>query len=149
MSISAMTTQSPNARQHILACLARLDLLIRREVINYHLRHPHRGDEKFRGLYISEEDLKELLASPFDTTSILSSQVPKNDGIATLEAAITALTTHIQDIENVCQRSGEFLPLLAITQQFGLSDFERDALVICMAAEIDLKYERLYAYLQD
>ncbi|MEE8587286.1 MAG: hypothetical protein V3T83_20795 [Acidobacteriota bacterium] len=32
---------------------------------------------------------------------------------------------------------------------FDLSPFERDTLLICLAPEIDLKYEKLYAYLQD
>ncbi|AQA23909.1 ATPase associated with various cellular activities family protein [Rhodococcus sp. MTM3W5.2] len=44
---------------------------------------------------------------------------------------------------------GVDLPLDRLTQIFSLSSFERDALVICLAPEIDRRYDRLYAYLQD
>jgi len=42
-----------------------------------------------------------------------------------------------------------FLALPQLCRLFGLSAFERDALVICLAGELRRKYDRLYAYLQD
>jgi hypothetical protein len=48
------------------------------------------------------------------------------------------------------QRSDEeYRRLDRIGELFGLSAFERDVLLVCLAAEFDLKYERLFAYLQD
>ena len=41
------------------------------------------------------------------------------------------------------------LRLPRLTRLFALSPFERDVLVVCLAPELDAKYERLYAYLQD
>lgn len=39
--------------------------------------------------------------------------------------------------------------LAYLGDMFGLTQFELDALLVCLAPEIDLRYERLYAYLQD
>jgi DNA polymerase III delta prime subunit len=44
---------------------------------------------------------------------------------------------------------GIFLPLIQLAQTFGLSPFEVQTLVICLAPELRRKYDRLYAYLQD
>ena len=39
--------------------------------------------------------------------------------------------------------------LVGLGRRFGLSSFELDVLVVALAPELDLRYERLYAYLQD
>jgi len=42
---------------------------------------------------------------------------------------------------------GSFLE--SLTYEYGLSAFDLNILIICLAPELDLRYERLYAYLQD
>jgi hypothetical protein len=44
---------------------------------------------------------------------------------------------------------GESSCLAWLQQAFGLSPFDTDLIVIALAPELDLRYERLYAYLQD
>ena len=44
---------------------------------------------------------------------------------------------------------GRDLPLARLGRIFALSPFELDVLLICLAPELDRKYDRLYAYLQD
>ena len=44
---------------------------------------------------------------------------------------------------------GEATPLALLRDVLGLEDFDLDVLVIALAPELDLRYERLYAYLQD
>ena len=39
--------------------------------------------------------------------------------------------------------------LTALAQEFGLEEFDCDVLLIALAVELDLKYERLFGYLQD
>ncbi|HEY9230589.1 MAG TPA: AAA family ATPase, partial [Blastocatellia bacterium] len=41
------------------------------------------------------------------------------------------------------------LPLLRLSRLFNLSRFEESCLLVCLAPEIDRKYEKIYAYLQD
>ena len=51
-----MNAQASVSLDHILALLARLDLRIRREVVEFRMRQPQQDDE-FRGLYISNEEV--------------------------------------------------------------------------------------------
>src|SRR5215831_12951791 len=70
-----------------------------------------------------------------------------------------ALTQHTVSLEQLSQRlnrrkeeslrRGVELRLPRLQQLFGLTQFETDALLICLALEVDLRYERLYAYLHD
>jgi AAA+ superfamily predicted ATPase len=144
-----MTYQSLNAREHTLAHLARLDLLIRREVFRLRLQHPQRGDDEFRGLYISDDEVEALLESSLPASAILTAQLPTNDALHALDDAIAALTIRIRELEAANRNGGSLFPLVRLNHLFGLSELERDTLVVCLAAEFDLKYERLYAYLQD
>ncbi len=41
------------------------------------------------------------------------------------------------------------LPLVRLAQTFGLSGWEQEVILLCLAPEIDQRYERIYAYLQD
>ena len=47
------------------------------------------------------------------------------------------------------ERTDASFPLTALFSRFGLDDFERKSVVLAYAAEIDLKYTKLFAYLQD
>ena len=40
-------------------------------------------------------------------------------------------------------------PLKSLQIEYGLTDFDLNILIICLAPELDLRYERLYAFLQD
>ena len=46
-------------------------------------------------------------------------------------------------------KNGVYLPLIQLEKIFGLSDFEMHVVITCLASELDGKYDRLYAYLQD
>ena len=51
-----------DSREHLLAELERLDLLVRVQVA--HVRKLQAADEQFRGLYISEQEVDALLNQP-------------------------------------------------------------------------------------
>ena len=55
----------------------------------------------------------------------------------------------MQELEAKAEASGEVLRLKAVQQIFKLSDFEWWAFVLCLAPALDLRYERIYGYLQD
>ena len=145
-----MGSPAGNSLEHTLAHLARLDLLIRREVIRLRLQQSPRADDEFRGLYISEEEVDGLLAGSLSATDILSTRpLPNSDTLTALETAIAATDRHLAALEDSVRGHGEHPCLNQLGELFGLSGFERQVVVICLAAEIDLKYERLFAYLQD
>ena len=47
------------------------------------------------------------------------------------------------------EKTDSSLPLTALFHRFGLDDFERSCVLLAYAPEIDLKYTKLFAYLQD
>jgi len=46
-------------------------------------------------------------------------------------------------------KQGIYLPLYHLARIFQLTPFELDIVLVCLAPELDVKYEKLYAYLQD
>src|SRR5262249_49844181 len=104
-------------------------------------------DEEFRGLYVSDEDVDALLEGTANPAALLSPP-PHGDGAAAIERAVEALTLRIAESDTPAD--ADSAPrLVHLCRLFGLSPFQRDVVVVCLAAELDLKYERLYAYLQD
>jgi hypothetical protein len=82
-----------------------------------------RARDPFHGLYLSESDVDALLAA-----------------MPPAEAARRILAG----------QAGDASPRLAqLARLFELNAFEQETLLICLAPEVDLRYERLYGYLQD
>jgi ATP-dependent 26S proteasome regulatory subunit len=79
--------------------------------------------DRFRGLYISDRDV---------------------DGLLAREPAAPLLWS-----ANGNGGSGFSSRLDWLVESFGLPSFDRAVLVLALAPEVDLRYERLYAYLQD
>jgi len=75
-----------------------------------------------------------------------------NIGSPADQALITALDkleSRIRDRREASLREGIYLPLLHLAQLFQLTPCEELCLLICLAPELDRRYEKLYAYLQD
>jgi AAA+ superfamily predicted ATPase len=113
------------------------------------LVRPSQQDDEFRGLYLSEDDVDRLIADLGSSATVLSTAVPANEGLATLDGAIAAVTASVRERDAAAVSADSLPPLLRLGRLFELSEFERDVLLVCLAAELELKYERLYAYLQD
>lgn len=121
--------------QHIRDMLGLLDLLLHRNVI---LSRRGTKDE-FRGLYISDEEIDE----------ILECNGKDDSGLAELGQLIAQYASIIEARKENSLARGIPLRLQALEDRFGLSPFESWVVVIALAPEVDRKYERLYAYLQD
>ena len=107
----------------LLAALLRLDLRLRLAVDEQRPQLAERARDPFRGLYISESDVDELLAADS------AEQVTRD----LLSGPVGRISTRLNRLASL----------------FDLDEFEQEALLICLAPELDLRYERLYAYLQD
>jgi AAA+ superfamily predicted ATPase len=130
---------------HLLAELERVDLLIRARVAA--LRRAQSDDEHFRGLYISEQEVDSLLDRPLGTPQWLAAAAPGR--WAEIDAALEGSARAIETRRQASLAQGIELRLERLRELFGLERFEVDVLVTCMAAELDVRYEKLYAYLQD
>jgi len=133
-----------NSMAHLMAEIERMDLRIRMQILRWRERIGQAADDEFRGLYISEQEMDSLLAtgpvpSAPETSSLAS---PLSRSLQRIEAEIAA-----RKAESL--REGTALRLVNLAVAFGLSDFEVDALLLCLLPELSVRYERLYGYLHD
>jgi hypothetical protein len=140
-----MTQPFADSVEHLLAELERIDLLIRARIAG--IRKVQAEDEHFRGLYISEEEVDKLLLRPMGTPQWLSQAAPGR--WAQIEDALAQLQASLQTRTQCSLAGGAELRLERLRSLFALERFELDVLLVCMGAELDVRYEKLYAYLQD
>ena len=114
------------------------------------LRHGDNDDEsnRFRGLYISDEEVDDILENPQRLQFALP---PYQRGRSSTqhEERLGQLREGIAFRKKEAAARGLPLRLDSLTKRFGLSQFETDTLMVCLLPEIDLRYQKLYAYLQD
>ncbi len=132
-----------DSTEHLLAELERIDLLIAAQVAG--ARQVLAQDEQFRGLYISEEEVDTLLAQPKGCPRWIFDQ----ERTARRTEQLAAGENNIEARKEESLRQGIELRLERLQRLFTLDRFDVDVLLICLAVEFDLRYERLYAYLQD
>lgn len=118
-----------------LACgadlaLARLDRLLEREIVRLRARYQLSLDE-FRGLYVSDEQVDRLVrAAATDEGSELFAAPMAPGGL----------------LGAVCDGPSRWAELAA---RFAFQPLDLDLILLALAPEIDLKYETLYAYLNN
>jgi SpoVK/Ycf46/Vps4 family AAA+-type ATPase len=116
----------------LLRALRRLDARLERAVCAAReLYGSAAAPDPFRGLRISEEDVTRLLS------------------VKPLAPAWPDEAPDEEDARRDAFGAGGPSPFAWLGQAFGLSDFDMDVLLVALAPELDLRYERLYAYLQD
>jgi hypothetical protein len=133
--------------RYLQAQLSRLDVLLGREVRRWQLagQDPH---DAFRGLYVSDDQAGALVARPFGTSWGRIVPLPPDEEQAFREAVDLA-DRCARSLADAARQSGHTLRLEHLATGFGLDRFDLDILLICLAPTLDLRYERLYGYLQD
>jgi SpoVK/Ycf46/Vps4 family AAA+-type ATPase len=103
------------------------------ELLSIAVAHLHatQGADPFRGLHIGPEDVRRWLGELADTDP-----EPRSAGLNSIMSR--ALTEALND------------PAFRwLVDTFSLTAFQAAVLLVALAPEIDLRYERLFAYLQD
>ncbi|MDL1973313.1 MAG: ATP-binding protein [Deltaproteobacteria bacterium] len=131
--------------QHILAELERIDLLIQVQVGR--TRQMHMTDSEFQGLCISEQEIDALLKQPIGLPRWASALSPSSR--TEVQTAFDQMASDIGRRKTESAKQGVTLRFETLERLFHLTSFDVDILLVCMAPELDLRYERLYAYLQD
>jgi ATP-dependent 26S proteasome regulatory subunit len=132
--------------------LRRLDLLIQLRLLRERREAQPTTPtimDQFRGLVISDEEVSRLLA---DTSSWRL-----DDGLSVKEQAerqelaqsLGRLESQIQERLVASASEAVYLALPVLARLFQLTPFETQIILLCLAPEMDRKYEKLYAYLQD
>jgi SpoVK/Ycf46/Vps4 family AAA+-type ATPase len=129
--------------------LRRLDLLIHLEVLTQQNRSPASPLDQFTGLVISEEEVARLLTGAAD--SLIGERAISPDGLKAqiLYESLDQLESQIEQRRAASSEEGIYLSLPHLSHLFHLTRFEEQCLLICLAPELDRKYEKLYAYAQD
>ena len=132
--------------QHILAELERLDLLIRMQV--WRLRQARDSDANLSQFYIPEEEIDNILdeemGAPLWATVPLPPEI-----LQEVQEGLIYRTAVIAQQKAATAQEGISLRLDELADKFQLTQLDLDILLIALAPEIDLRYARLYAYLQD
>jgi len=112
----------------------RLDTLLAAAVAEARLRFGSAaGHDSFRGLYVSDDQAADVLNRPLgEPLCVHRPGVPDRS----LEPAWEDIAAHHEG-------------WAWLRDTVGLTDVELDVLLIALAPEADLRYERLYGYLQD
>ncbi|HEV8483544.1 MAG TPA: AAA family ATPase [Blastocatellia bacterium] len=142
-------TPYPSSWAHISDELRRLDLLIHLEVLKQSKRQPANPLDQFKGLVISEEEVAGLLEESDDASTGGSVTPPDDSKALTLAESLNQLESRIERRRSISLNEGIDLSLPRLSQLFNLTRFEEQSLLICLAIELDRKYEKLYGYLQD
>src|SRR5689334_12668574 len=120
-------TQAPADTTGLLALLARLDALIAYVLSAEQSQAPPADvEDAFRGLHIGPDEVARLLAAE-PGQPLLPPTAPRPQLLPSAGARP--------------------LRLAALAAQYDLAAFDIDVLLIALAPEFDLRYERLYAYL--
>lgn len=144
LTIPPVSAEVDLSLEHVQTELSRIDLLIRRAVQRWQLADQDPLDA-FRGLHISAAEANSLLARPFGAHwGATASESPQE-----VELFHQAQTQVYHQTQSLLKTAGQPLRLVQLVQTFGLNPFELDVLLICLAPTLDLRYERLYAFLQD
>lgn len=132
---------------HLLAGIAYIDLRVRWAVARARAQGLDPDDE-FRGLYISESQIDQLLGFELGR-SLWPHSNGQNAGLENWPLFLSQARARWSARTVVSKEAGQTLLLDRMIQSFGLIPAEVDVLLIALAPEIDPRYERLYAYLQD
>jgi len=142
----------PDARddlslKHLRVELARIDLLIRRAVRRWQLAGQDPADA-FRGLHVADAEADMLLRRPFGANWGQMAR-PSSQESQAFAGGLAELAREAQSLVEEARRQGRVLCLDHLATAFDLDRFDLDTLLICLAPTLDLRYERLYGYLQD
>ncbi len=131
----------PDPQAHLRAELARLDLLLRRQVVRLRAADPTATGDPYRGLYVPDVQVDGLLRG--------DARSADPEDARALTAEIARLQAQNRVSADTIEEGNVRLPLLQLAESFRLSDFEIDVLLVAIAPELDARYETLYAYVQN
>jgi ATP-dependent 26S proteasome regulatory subunit len=120
--------------ERLMAGLRRIETKLHEQVRRVRQADGELPDERFRGLYISEREVDDIIERPFPA---VESDTPASVAAASKETSGPVTSPELSD------------RLQRLRHMFDLSDFETDTLLVGILPELDLRYQKLFGYLQD
>ena len=121
---------------HLRRRLAVLELRVAAAVERRRSTDPN-PDDRFRGLYISDDQVDSLLAAP---------KAPA--GLPPADSGSPALGQTEAEAD-LAEKAGGDLRLRRLARAFGLDGCDVEILLVALAPDLDPRFERLYGYLHD
>ena len=128
--------------KHLQVDLRRIDILIQHAVRRWQQAGQDTADA-FRGLYISDAEVEQLLHRPLGSNWGQSSRLPEQEE-SSFEEANRQAALQVQAVQR-----GQATRLQGLVDAFDLDTFDKDVLLLSLAPALDLRYEKIYGYLQD
>lgn len=148
-----------NNHAYLLEELRRLDLVLHIQALRSRQRdrqneHDPSGFdsfsmEEFKGLVVSEDEVDSLLSGELGSAQDHDSPALDAPEIQGLVDELGEFETEIHGKRNASLEQGAYLSLPHLSHLFRLTAFEEQVILLCLAPELDRKYERIYAYLQN
>jgi len=133
---------------HVLTELNLMALRLQSWVKSTRQNESHEDMDKYKGLYISDKEVDDILNGPGFLFSRNSTK--QENGITqSEEALLQELSSEIAAGRRGSLDRGINLRLDILQKLFSLSRIEIDTLLLSLLCETDLRYQKLYAYLQD
>lgn len=136
-----------DSREHLWHELARIDQLIRAQTVRWQrLIAATKPEQHWGMIHVTDAEVNTYLQSPF----MAPDQIPES-----LFQDMVPFWQQSQDISDTIQERLALTPdsmklrLLQLQAIFGLSDLERDIILLTLLPELDSRYRRLYGYLMD
>ena len=137
-----------DSQEHIADELLLVDLLMHARVVR-HRAATRVKDDGFQGLYVAEEEIDALLDGGAPGGTRATAVGPGRGQGERLSEAAASLRRSIDDKVKLSLEQRVPLRLVRLAYLYGLTTAELEILTICLAPHVDLKYQRLFAYLQD
>jgi SpoVK/Ycf46/Vps4 family AAA+-type ATPase len=136
--------------EHLFDELRWLARLLTAQVIQQRSVHFYDTIKGFRDFFIADEEIDALISSGiFDEKQ----QQPDDNESKKYEKHLLqqahCIRKDIQERVKATISQNKYLPLIQLSRLFHLNEFEQRVLIICLAPQIDARYEKLYAYLQN
>ncbi|MCX8131153.1 MAG: AAA family ATPase [Clostridia bacterium] len=139
-------TEYATSWEHISDELARLDIRIRLQFLKQCDNNKNRKSDgifgQLRGMAISGSEIVQMLEEDTENCQY-------TEEIRALKAELKELDSRIESKRAASAEKGVYLALAELSQLLKLTHFEEQCIVICLAIELDRKYQKLFAILQD
>jgi hypothetical protein len=120
--------------EHLLGRLAVVEARVKAAVNRRRAGDPE-PDDPFRGLYLTEEQVDQLLDAP--------APPPPPDPAAAEDLS------RVEKAADTAEAEGEDIRLRRLAKTFDLEPLDAELLLVSLAPDLDARFERLYGYLHD
>ena len=132
---------------HLRAQAERIRLLIGRRIAWLRTRWTHDPLKSYGNAVVSDQAADTILQPmAAEAEAAFHASDPR---ALELSRALADAERALAEDERAMEEAGAWPALTALARTFALTQLERDAIVLCMALELDPELETLYAYVQD